>query len=154
MKEKLRILNRAVTPHLDFRCSRWPWSTNMCRVVDATQKRMVAILADVPRLATDTADGYVSKRGRVAAMHCRALGWWSERHRRRVQTWHAHLLRDRNAASPAAMLFRHRDAGWLRERRLAVGSQAATAGRLVLRRCTHVNMRWEDGAVRAGPMAS
>ena len=149
LRERLRLLDRAVRPLLDFKCSRWPWSTNLAKAEDAMQKRMIGITLDVRRMGHESVEGYVSRRGRLAATHARDSGWWSERHRLRVRSWRDHLERSRNAEYPAARVYKYKNHAWLCQRRLAMASSGTLAGRLAARRMTHVNMRWEDGVKRA-----
>ena len=149
LRSKMRLLSRTVVPLVDFRSSRWPWSTNICRSQDALQKRMVSIILGIRKDDLESIEGFVSRRGRISAEHARRAGLWSSRHRDRVLSWHAHVLREANSASPAAQIYKYKNVAWLRARRLAVDSPASSSGRLMLRRLTHVNMRWEEGAIRA-----
>ena len=141
LREKLRIMTRSARSVFDFRCSRWPWTTNAARYSDSTQKRMVAILLDLRRAPGESVEAFVSRRSRLACAACRSQGWWSERHRQRVISWREHMRRPANADSPAAKILSFRDAAWLQGRREAVGSASRTAGCLELRRISHVSAR-------------
>ena len=145
VKTRLKALDVAVTSSFRARCSRWPYSNGVATSIDALQRRMVAMLAGLERRPEEEAEAYCRRRGVHARKLCREHGRWSELWQQRVMDWHRHVRRGHNARCPATALYEFRDRAWLAQRRLAQGSQSSSAGRLNSRRCTHVNVRFEDG---------
>ena len=146
MNSRMRLLDRAVTPVLDYRCSRWPVQRQMVREVDSLQRKMVAGAMRIGRQSGETTEDYYRRRGRVAASHCRRHGQWSARWCNRVLAWNEHLKRERNAQAWPAITLAHHGYQWLLERRASYSSTSATAGKTCTRLfpgCPHT--RWHDG---------
>ena len=151
MPQRLRLLDRAVLPQMDFRSSRWPPQRRIADEVDILQRRMVATIMRVPPRPGEEPACYFRRRGRAAAAECKKQGVWSRRWFWRVLDWQDHLDRPRNGQSWAAKLSRYRDREWFIQRRaslLSSGSSAGAclAGRTDTRACRGmVQTRWHDG---------
>lgn len=145
------LLSRAVTPLIDFRCSRWPPQKQIATELDRTQRKMTATLLCVPRSPGEFIDDYVWRRGRISAKLCREHGLWSDRWFNRAIKWESHLSRDRNIQCWAARLRTFRDRAWFMERRSQLAPQDGAsssihAGRTDTRSFPGVvHMHWHDG---------
>lgn len=113
---KLRLLDRAVTPVLHHRNTRWPCSKKRCNELDRLQRRMVSSIARVQPLPGDNAAAYMRRRNRIISG---LIGQdrWSYQHCQRVLAWDEHLRRPHNSESWAAKLLDVRGEAWLQERR-------------------------------------
>ena len=143
---KLALLQRAVVPLLDFRCSRWPPQQQIAAEVDRLQRKMAAVSIRLPRIPGEPVEAYVRRRGRMVAAHCRQAGLWSHRWFHRTVAWRDHLERPRNARSWASKTLHYMDHDWFCRRRALFGRAACTAGRTGTRTfpgCVHT--RWHDG---------
>ena len=156
LKCKLMLVNRALLPILDFRCSRWPPQQTVARELDSMQRKMLGVLFRLKPTNIETPAEFSRRRSKLASSLCRDMGWWSCRWSRRVVNWHEHLRRPANSASWAAKLLDYRGWQWLAERRafLAVDgaetTQSALAGRTATRATTGVvHRRWHDGVAHA-----
>ena len=149
---RLRLLQRAVTPGLDFRCSRWPPQPQIAKEVDSLQRKMVGSIVNVPRWSGELVGDFVRRRGRNAARLCREHGVWSDRWFKRAVLWDEHLQRPQNSNTWSAKLRAHRDRLWFVQRRaslLPLGqswSSSVTGGRTRTRTLPgKVHTRWPDG---------
>ena len=146
---RLKLLDRAVAPALDYRSSRWPPQKMIAQELDAAHKKMVATVLRVPRQLGEEAPDYVKRRGRLAACACQKSGKWSQRWFKRATN--EHLERPRNGNSWPAKLLHHMDRDWFRQRRfslLPAQSQngSCLAGRTNTRAFQgRVHSRWHDG---------
>ena len=146
LPSRLALVNRAVLPSLDYRCSRWPVTRRRMNEIRAVQHKMVAIIMRIPMDPGELPGDYVRRRARRASEQCRQLGQWSLRYADRVVSWHDHLHRPLNARSWAAQLYNFRGHAWLVAQRLAAGSVSVFAGRTGTRVAPgHVRTRWHDG---------
>ena len=153
LDSKLRLLQRAVTPALDFRCSRWPPQPQIARELDIVQRKMISSIMRIERGPVESIDLFHQRRGRVAAQVARDQGLWSRRWWQRAQMWDEHLARSRNSSAWSSRLRTHRDRRWFTERRAnLLGNQhsqsalSVTAGRTQTRTAPgKVHMRWHDG---------
>ena len=152
---RYKLLQRAVAPHLDFRCSRWPPQLQVAKEIDRTQRKMIASILNISRLPAEPADVFLRRRGQIAGRFCREKGLWSQRWFKRAVQWDDHLARPRNEATWAAKLRTYRDREWFIQRRChllpARGNvSSATAGRTGTRsNGGKVFMRWHDGILLA-----
>ena len=148
---RIALLDKAVTPQLDFRLSRWPPQKTIANEVDGLQRKMVASAMRIPRYPGEDAADFVRRRGRAAALQCRQSGQWSQRWFKRATDWNKHLERPHNSDSWPAKLLHYRAREWLIQRRIpplpANGrSSSCLAGRTGTRSsagCVHA--RWHDG---------
>ena len=149
--KRLMLLDKAVAPQLDYRCSRWPPQRAVAHELDGVHRKMVASLMRVPRYPCEDVGDFVRRRGRVAAHHCRSSGRWSKRWFKRASDWNQHLERPRNRCSWSAKLLHYMDREWFIQRRISLlptdtGSQSSLAGRTNARaRRGPVHARWHDG---------
>ena len=149
--KKVSKMEKAVTPQLDCRCTRWPPQRTIAGELDGMQRKMVATVMRIPRYPGEETPGYVRRRGRAAASHCKRVGTWSQRWFKRAVDWHSHLERPRNSHTWPAKTLHHRDREWLMRRRASLlpdncNSGSCMAGRTDTRAfpgCVH--MRWDDG---------
>ena len=121
IKTRLQSMQRTVTPVIEFRCSRWPFTLTLARRLDAVQRKMIAIILNVHMLSTETPESFVKCCGRLAASHQRQIGSWSRRWAKRVCDWNDHIRRDRNAACWSHMLLTVRSPDELAQRRQVHG---------------------------------
>ena len=151
LNDRLGLLAKAVTPQLDFRCSRWPPQKQIADELDRLQRKMTAILMRVPRHADEPIDVFVRRRGRLAASVCKRRGLWSIHWFDRATKWDDHLSRDRNSQSWPARLRSYRDREWFLQRRIELAprngwSASSLAGRTDTRAFRgKVHSRWHDG---------
>ena len=147
LPEKIRLLERAVTPGYRFKCTRWPPQRNIALEFDKVQNKMVAVLMRVPRLPGEPAHEYVRRRNHAASCQTRAVGKWSDTWYKRVVNWKDHLERPRNAHSWPAQLLHYRGEGFLQQTRVDNNSASALAGSTRTRAMRGiVHTRWHDGA--------
>jgi hypothetical protein len=145
-ESRLRLIDRAVLPVLDYRSTRWPASRQRGAEMDRMQRKMAVIAMRVPMMIGEPVADFCRRRARLAGVHCRQVGLWSIRHATRVLAWRDHLERPANAAAWPAALLHHRGRRWLEQRRLACGSTSVIAGRTGTRAAPdHVHTRWHDG---------
>ena len=71
---KLQLLNEAVVPQLDFRCSRWPPQKTVARELDELQRKTHAAVLRIPRQPGEATEDYLHRRWRDAAAACGAEG--------------------------------------------------------------------------------
>ena len=148
--QRLMLINRAVRPMLDYRCSRWPPQIQIAKEIDAYQRRLVASAARLPRRPGESLDVFCRRRASFAAAVCRKGGTWSKRWFQRALDWDDHLRRRRNGNSWAAKLLDYRGAPWLASRRLEQHSSLSSAGRTGTRLHSGcVFQRWHDGVTLA-----
>ena len=113
---------------------------------------MAAGILRIPMLPGETPESYVRRRNRSVSSKCRKIGWWSERHCKRVISWRDHICRPANANSWPAMLYEHKGFIWLLTKRIANNSNAL-GGRTGTRAAPgHVAPRWHDGVRYAEEM--
>ena len=124
LDRKLKFLQRAVVPQIDFRCSRWPPQ----KVIAEEVAKMLAILIKVPRIPGELPGVFCRRRARIARRQCRQQGIWSERWFTRAIQWDEHLARPRNAFSWPASLRKHQDEGWFAWHRSADGRTQTRCG--------------------------
>ena len=118
---RLTMLSRAVTPVLRFRWTRWPFTASRALQLDAMQRRMYGIVLRLERYAYEDIDAFVRRRGRRCAELQKQRGAWSIEWANGIIGWSAHLSRQRNAATWAAMVSSLRTPAELAERRAAHG---------------------------------
>ena len=148
-KQRLQLINRAALPILDFKCSRWPYQTQIASEVDTLQRRMLAIAQRLPRQASKDDCAYFRRRASVASAAARAAGLWSRRWANRVLSWSDHLQRPRNSSSWAAKTLPHRNASWRQSLRASLGT-SVFGGTLGTRsQSGKVHVRWDDGVLNA-----
>ena len=139
------LLQRAVLPQMDCRCSCWPPQVQIASEIDRTQRKMVATILGVVRLPDEAIEDFVKRRGRLAARCCKQNGLWSKRWFQRAVRWDEHLARQRDSESWSSKIRCYRDRSWLMQRRLDVGSSSAIAGRTNTRSAPgKVHSRWHD----------
>ena len=152
---RLDLLDRAVTPLFDYRCTRWPMQRQIALEVDILQRKMVASALLSPRLPSEPLDEYCRRRARIAGTHCRQHGTWSCRWARRILSWNSHLERARNAQTWPAQTLHYRGLLWLQEQRSKFSLTNVFAGRTGTRGlpgCVHA--RWHEGVQRAKGMVN
>lgn len=143
---RLGLLGRATAPALMFRCSRWPPQKHIKKQLDATQRKMTAILLRVIPFPCESSAEFARRRGRVASKFCNKYGLWGDRWFRRAIAWDDHVRRPRNSECWSAALLRWRGEQFLQGRRVAQGSDTVFAGRTATRSCQlRVQQRWESG---------
>ena len=148
---KLQLLSKAVTPQLDFRCSRWPPQKMVVRELDSVHRKMVVTIQRVPKQLGEDHRAYAQRRGRIAGMICKISGRWSGRWFQRALDWNEHLERPRNHRSWASRLLHYHDRAWFIDRRVALLPQSAPNGSCLAGRTDtrayrgYVQMRWHDG---------
>ena len=76
-------------------------------------------------------------------------GLWSKVHIKLCQDWHAHLLRERNSRSFAAMLVKFQDASFLGTMRLLVARGGAPRGTGTRSAPGWPQARWEEQVIQA-----
>ena len=148
---RMKLLDKAVAPLLDYRCSRWPPQKTIANEVDCLQRKMVATLQRAPKYPGEELPDYVRRRGRLAASSCRAAGSWSKRWFSRVVDWNAHPERQRNRYTWSSRLLHYMDREWFINRRASLlpvdgCTGSVLAGRTDTRTnpgCVHA--RWHDG---------
>lgn len=146
---RLKLLDRAVRPILDFHCTRWPCSTQVSIDIDTLQRKMIRIALGDRKQPHESPEAFVRIAGRAAGVVAARHGLWSARHSRRVLDWEEHLLRDRNFKSWASRLYIWRDRAFLMHKRAAEGGPSI-AGRTGTRaKAGRVPVRWHDGVANA-----
>ena len=153
-RQKMAVLTRVGRAALDYRMTRWPQTPSLHRDLDSLQRRCGVLIENLPRRRDEPMESWARRRSRSAGALARAEGLWSARHRQRTQDWLQHLRRPQNSDSPAAVLLAYRGSSWRASRRIAMGSNASTAGRLASRVLTHVHPRWEDSVAESPPTSS
>ena len=148
LHQKCRMINRCVQPILDFRNTRWPWTSGIADAQDKLQRRMLSQFLVLERWPCETLEAFCRRRMRAAASLAHQQGDWGTRHAIRVCNWSDHLERPRNHQSLAAMLYNWHGASWLEERRLNpdIGG--------VLRPGTRtssgfLHARWDEAVIKA-----
>ena len=119
--ERAMLVQRAVRPLLDFRCSRWPFQKEIAKEIDRTQRKMMAVAVRTPRWPGEPDNEYARRRATIAGAACRSAGLWSQRWAHRVLAWAEHLQRPRNGATWAAVTYAYRDQAWRARRRAELG---------------------------------
>ena len=114
------LLDKAVTPQLDYRCSRWPPQKTIASESGGLQRKMVASAMRSPRYPGEDVAHFVRRRGRAAALQRRQSGQWSQRWFKRATDWNEHLERPRNGDSWSSKLLHYRAREWLIQRRVAL----------------------------------
>ena len=137
---RLKLLLRAVLPILDFRCSRWPPQATVATEIDATQRKMVALMLRLTPMPCEDARQFVRRRGRAARSLCIRIGLWSARWYKRATAWDAHVRRGHNVSSWSARLVDFRGEKFLAERRADNNGRTATRTN-----SGFVCRRWHDG---------
>ena len=99
---------------------------------------------NLPRREEEAMESWCRRKSRSAGDLARRSGLWSARHAARVSDWQEHISRSRNCHNASAIVYKHEDQAWRRQRRLEQGSVSADAGRLGSRVLTHVHPRWQD----------
>ena len=146
---KLRLLQRATAPVLNFRASRWPPQKTIKVELDRTQRNMVGILLQCRPAPGEPPDVFFRRRARTAKLKCVAVGWWSSCWFKRAIAWDDHIRRLRNAQTWSASLVAWRGASWLQARRSERGA-SSLAGRTGTRALSgKVHVRWESGILHA-----
>ena len=92
------------------------------------KKQLLAAMVRLRPAVDEDLVEFVVRRNRHAARIARQVGLWSNLHVKRCQDWHAHLLRERNARSFAAVLVKCRDAKFLATMRALMRRNAAPRG--------------------------
>ena len=72
--------------------------------MDATQRRMIAIVLNLRKDPDDTPEVYARRRGRLAAKTQTEMGIWSHKWANCIVNWDEHLHGPRNASSWACKL--------------------------------------------------
>ena len=146
---KTKLLGRCVLPVGDFRCTRWTYHGALAADVDRQQRKMMSIMAKIPRRAGELDPTYFRRRHREISFECKRAGLWSLRHSRRVCAWNAHLNRPLNARSWAARLLHWHGEEWLAAQRLLHGT-SSLGGRTGTRAGPGCPCpRWHDGVLAA-----
>ena len=148
---RLHLIDRAVLPQLEFRCSRWPPQQQIANEISILQQKTFCIALKLPREIGEENIEYVRRRGRIARRTCKQHGLWTSRWFSRAISWDNHLSRGRNSNSWSSRLRDFHAKQWLIEQRqsfFAFESQSSSclAGRTGTR-AVHgrVFMRWHDG---------
>ena len=149
-KLQVRTLLRCVLPICDFRAARWAYHETLAEDIDRTQRKMMSILARIPRQTGESDNIYFRRRRRQISTTCTQSGLWSLRFANRVCSWDAHLHREANQNSWAAKLLRYHGEEWLAARRSRFGGAFGPSGRT----CTRILPgapcpRWHDGVTAA-----
>ena len=139
-ESKLRLLNRACTPSLRYKCARWPPQRTVAKRLDGLQSRMISMIIRLPPADGESPADFVARRNRVAARIGSRYGKWSSVWYGAAISWHKHLLRGHDHYSWPVLLLRHHDAMWLEARR-ALGTQGRPATR---RQSGGICKRWEE----------
>ena len=126
MPFRLKLLLRAVTPILDFRCSRWPPQATIASELDAVQRKMLATLLRLQPLPYETFKQFSQRRGRAARKLCVEVGLWSKRWFQRVLNWNEHIRRPHNRWTWPAQLVDYKGEAYLIERRASHHGRTAT----------------------------
>ena len=146
MRDKDKIVDRAVAAIFRYKCSRWPAQESYAKEMDKLQNKMVAILMRVPRYPGELSHECVRRRNHTASCHARTTKRWSQIWYSRVLSWHEHLKRPANKHSWAAQTLLFRGEAFLQEQRVSHNSGSALAGRTGTRsKRGVVHMRWHDG---------
>ena len=151
LHDRLGLLSKAVTPQLDFRCSRWPPQKQAAAELDNTKRKMTAILLRVSPYPDEAVEDFVRRRGRLSASVCNQQGLWSSHFFHRATKWDLHLSRDRNIQSWPCKLRLFRDRDWFMQRRIELApnngwSASCVAGKTDTRAFRgKVHTRWHDG---------
>lgn len=147
------LQDRAVRPHLSYRCSCWPYQATVANEVDAIQAKMLSIAIPACKHADETVENYVRRRSRMAREKALSLGLWSTHWKKQFMRYNEHI--QRSATHPAKALLAYRDSAWLRQTRATFAVQARDpsaqapsllAGRIGVRRLRKVQPRWEEAA--------
>jgi hypothetical protein len=150
VRAKIKLLDRAVAPAMDFRSPRWPPTAWLGHRLDRIQRKMIASILRIPPSPGEECQEYVRRRARAVSQVVHSTHKWSIRHCSRVHKWHEHLRRPANEKSWPAKLLNFKGRDWLISRRMHVGSRTPFAGRTHTRALPgHVCTRWHDGAAYA-----
>ena len=126
--KRLSLLDRAVAPQLDCRCSRWPPQKTIALELDSMHRKMVATAMRIQRYPFEDIADFVRRRGRAAAVQCRQTGQWSRRWFKRAADWNEHLERPRNGDCWSSKLLHFRDREWLIQKRMSLLPSDCTSG--------------------------
>lgn len=152
---RLRVLESTVLPQIMFRAPAWAPSVQLLSEVDRFQRRCVAAALAVPAYPGEDGAAYRRRRGRMASAAVADQDRWSRKVLLSAAT-RLRELREELARGPGgrvswtATLLAYRDAAWLAERRVAEGSESASAGRVGLRAAAgRTAPRFEESVLRA-----
>ena len=141
----MQLLQRAVSPVLDFRCTRWPAHADLSDRIDRVQRKMVAGILRPRMVLGESPEQVIRRRNRLATAECRRMGPCSSRHCKRVLRWRDHLERPANSISWASMLLHYRGSEWLMLQR-SQHQGGLFGGRTGTRTMSgNVATRWHDG---------
>ena len=117
LNDRCKMLNWCVRPVLQFRNTRWPFTTAISDEQSRTQRQMLSYFLHLERLSSDDDRSYHRRRMRVVAGVARQYGVWGDDHAQRIVDWAEHLKRPRNKSSLASLLYSWHNADWLQQRR-------------------------------------
>lgn len=138
---RLKQIGTVLRPIQSFRSSRWPASLSLRLRLAALQRRIIAAAMRTPRIPGEALAAYCRRRARLAGVHAERAGPWERAIVASALSWAAHVSRRPPDHWVRRLLFGGNER-WLQERRLAVGSPSAWAGRLALRLRGPVRPRW------------
>ena len=126
LRRKLDMVQRAVSPILRFKWTRWPFVAYRAGHLDSVQRKMFSIILGLRPGVGETMQQFVRRRGRSVGELQRQQGPWSTQWARAIVAWSEHLYRDRNANTWAAMVAKHRTPEELAERRAFFSQRPCT----------------------------
>lgn len=152
---RLKVLDSIVLPVLLFRAPSWAPSAQLLQEVDRLQRRCASLAIGVFSFPGEDSAACRRRRGRVAGEALAGSVPWSRRvalcsATRLREVWEDIASAPRSGQSWVAALLQHRDASWLAERRIAMGSLSVSAGQLGVRVAPgRAAPRFEESVLRA-----
>ena len=141
-------MDRAALAAVRYRAALWPPTPTVGRMLDKMQRRAVIMAQNLARRDGEELETWSCRKRRAASTIAQRRGLWSAVQQKLAASWEDHVKRDRNRNSIAHVIYKHRDMQWRADRRLAMGSNSSSAGRLASRSISHVNARWQDAVHR------
>ena len=92
---RCKVIDTALQGLFLYHAQPWPPQAKIAVQVDSVQKRMMGLVARVPKLDGDDAATYLQRRSRIAKRIIEDGNmWWTQRWFKRAGNWDSHLRRD------------------------------------------------------------